>query len=206
MKHLKMFGLAAIAATALTAIVGVGSASAVTLCENNQATTCTSHVNAGGTVDFSAEDSIKLAGPFGIVLDTCTESTMIGTTSNTGADDEMTPVSITITKLTFSGCTRPMTVGQGGTLSISGIKGTGNGTITSSGLTWTVHELPNIVGNPSTCSYATSNTPVATLTASATASTWDIAATFVSETPQCFAFTWSGNYAGTGTVIRAIAH
>lgn len=44
MKYLKMLSLAAVAAGALMAIVGVGTASATTLCENNTTTGCTNHV------------------------------------------------------------------------------------------------------------------------------------------------------------------
>jgi hypothetical protein len=211
MKYLKILGLVAIAAVALTALVGVGSvgvgsASAATLCENNQATGCTSHVNSGGTITFSAEDSIKLAGPFGIILNTCTESTIQGKAGNTGADDETTAVAYNVTSWTFNKCTRPTTVGAGGTLSVTASGTAGNGSVTSTGTTVSVHELPNIVGNPSTCAYITSNTPIWTITSSATAATTDISATLTSETPHCPSFTWSGHYVSTGTVLRAIAH
>ena len=203
MKYLKMLGLAAIAAAALTALVGVGSASAYTLCEENVATGCKSH--ASSTIDFSAEDSVKLAGPFGIVLDTCTVSTVQGTPS-TGADDEKTAVTGTVTSLTFEKCTRNTTVGTGGTLSITGSGTAGNGSVTSSGATVTIHELPNIVGNPSTCAYTTEKTALGTLTASATAATFDIAATITSETANCPSGTWSGHYVSTGTVVRSVSH
>jgi hypothetical protein len=206
MKYLRTLVLAAIAAAALTALVGVGSATAITLCENNQATGCTSHVNSGGTIDFSAEDSIKTAGPFGIVLKTCTEGTIQVKTSNTGADDTSTAVTGTITSWTYGKCTHPVTVGAGGTISITASGTAGNGSVTSNGLTMSIHELPNIVGNPSTCSYVTSNTPIGTLTASATSTTLDLAATVTSETENCPSETWSGHYVSTGTVIKAIAH
>jgi len=213
MKYLKMIGLAAIAAAALTALVGVGSASAVTLCENNQSTGCTSHVNSGGTIDFSqhaasgSTPTIKLAGPLGIVLDTCTESTVKGKTSNTGADDTTTAVTGTVETLTFGGCTRKTTVGSGGTLSITASGTGGNGTVTSTNATVTIHELPNIIGNPSTCAYKTNNTDIGVLTASATAATFDISATIVHETENCPDGTWSGNYISTGpTFVKAVAH
>jgi len=227
MKYLKMLSLAAIAAAALTALVGVGSASAVTLCENNQATGCTSHVNSGATIDFSqhaasgSTPTIKLAGPLGIVLDTCTISTVKGPTSNTGADDTTTAVTGTITTLTFEGCTRKTTVIQTGTLETPGgakdpsygtlsitASGTaGNGAVSSSNSTVVIHELPEFFGNPETCAYKTSNTPLGTLTASATAGTFDINATITAETENCPNGTWSGNYISTGpTVVKAIAH
>jgi hypothetical protein len=204
MKYIKMLGLAAVAAMALMAFVGVGSASAVTLCENFQTTNCTSHVNSGQEIDFSAEDSIKLAGPFGIVIDTCTESTVKGTTSNTGADDESVPVTGTVTSLTFGKCIRLTTVIAGGTLSVKGSGTGGNGTVTSNDATVTIHEIPSPF--PSTCEYVTTNTPIGTLTKSATAATFDIEATINSLTANCPSGTWSGHYVSTGTTIRAIAH
>jgi hypothetical protein len=206
MKYIKMLGLAAVAAMALMAFVGVGSASAVTLCENFQTTNCTSHVNSGQEIDFSAEDSIKLAGPFGIVIDTCTESTVKGTTSNTGVDDLTTPVAGTVTSLTFGGCTRVTTVGSGGTLSIVASGTEGNGTVTSKNATETIHGIP--APFPSTCAYSTGagGTDIGVLTENATAATFDIAATITHETENCPDGTWSGHYVSTGTVIRAVSH
>jgi hypothetical protein len=206
MKYLRMLGLAAIAASALTALVGVGSASAVTLCEEPATTECKLHVNAGATIDFSAEDSVKLAGPFGITIDTCTVSTVQGTTQNTGFDDTTTAVTATVTTLTFSGCTHPTKAIKLGTLSVTASGTIGNGSVTSSGATVEISELPNLFGNPPICNYITEKTPLGTLTASATAATFDIAATIISETANCPNGTWSGHYVSTGTVIKAIAH
>jgi hypothetical protein len=206
MKYIKMLGLAAIAAAALTALVGVGSASAVTLCEENVSTGCKVHVNSGGTIDFSAEDSVKLAGPFGITIDTCTVSTVQGTTGNTGADDTTTAVTGTVTTLTFTGCTHPTKAIKNGTLSVTASGTAGNGSVTSSGATVEISELPNLFGNPPICNYVTEKTSLGTLTASATASTFDIAATITSETANCPNGTWSGHYVSTGTVIKAVSH
>ena len=207
MKYLKMLGLAAIAAAALTALVGVGSASAVTLCEENVTTGCLTHVNLGKTITFTAESSVKLAGPFGITLDTCTESEVSGKTTSTGDDTTNGFVTGNVETLTFGKCTRSTTVGAGGTLSIAGNGTGGNGSVTSSGATVTIHELPNIVGNPSTCAYTTEKTALGTLTASATAATFDIAATITSETANCPTGTWSGSYVSTGpTIIRHLSH
>jgi len=223
MRNLKMLGLAAIAAAALTALVGVGSASATTLCEQNVTTGCTKHVAKETTIDFSAEDSIKLAGPLGIVLDTCTISTTNGPTTSTGSDEaggvEGANVTGAITTLTFEGCSRKTTVTSTGTfktasgaedptfgtLSITHIKGTDNGKVFSSGATVTIHELPNIVGNPATCAYITNNTELGTLTGSTTTPTFDISATITSETENCPSGTWSGHYKYTGTTPFTIS-
>jgi len=206
MGYLKLLGLTATTTLALTALVGLDSASAVTFCEENVATGCKVHVNAGATIDLSAEDSIKLSGPFGIVFSTCTESTNQLKTTNTGADDLGTAVVAHSESLTFSGCTRPTTVGNGGTWSVTASGTTGNASVTSTGTTVTIHELPNIVGNPSTCAYTTNNTALGTLTASATATTFDISATITSETANCPSGTWSGHYTNTGTRVLAFSH
>jgi hypothetical protein len=100
MKYLKMLGLAAIAAAALTAILGAGTASATKLCENNQTANCTSHVVKGSTLKFTAESSVKFSGAFGIVFDTCTESTMEGPTTGTGGVDGVA-VTVNVNTLTF---------------------------------------------------------------------------------------------------------
>ena len=57
MRYVKMLGLAAIAAAALTAIIGAGTASATVLCEGTPAvgTECgptSQHVAAGTVIDF----------------------------------------------------------------------------------------------------------------------------------------------------------
>jgi hypothetical protein len=201
MKYLKMLGLAAIAAAALTAILGAGTASATKLCENNQTANCTSHVAEKSTLKFTAEDSVKLLGPFSIVIDTCTESTVEGPTTSTGGGEGVA-VTGTVNTLTFGNCTRTTTVGKGGTLSIQHIAGTDNGTVTSSGAEVTVHNVP--VGFESkTCIYATAETDLGTLTGlisggKIAAPTFDISAT-INSTNGCPSGTWSGHYLYTGS-------
>ncbi|MFL5898198.1 MAG: hypothetical protein ACJ76D_06995, partial [Solirubrobacterales bacterium] len=107
MNHLKILALAAIAAAALAAFLGAGTASATVLCENNQTTGCQKDVLVGAKLDLSAEDSITLTGPFGIVIATCTISTMEAELTSTGGSAATTIGSIT--KLTFEGCNRNVT-------------------------------------------------------------------------------------------------
>jgi hypothetical protein len=199
MKHLKMLGLAVVAAAALMAFLGAGTASATKLCDpNNQTTNCTTALGSGTVLKFSAEDSIKLLGPFSIIIDTCTGSTVEGPTTTAGGGEGV-PVKGEVKTLTFTSCTRPTTVGSGGTMEISSISGTDNGSVKSSGATVTVHEVPNIIGNPPTCAYTTSGTSLGTLTGSLTGATFDINATINSETSGCPSGTWSGHYKSTGT-------
>jgi hypothetical protein len=191
-KHLKILGLAVIAAVALTALLGVGTASATTLCEEGTITTCTKHVNSGSTLKFSAEESVKLLGPFNLLIDTCTVSTVEGPTTSTG-NDTGGAVTGNVNVLTFETCTRTTTVGAKGTLSVTNIAGTDNGTVTSSGATVTIHNIPGF----GTCSYVTTNTDIGTLTGSTTTPTFDISATIPSETGGCPSGTWSGKYVYT---------
>jgi hypothetical protein len=197
MEYPKMLVLAMIAAAAFTAVIGVGTASATTLCENNQTTSCASHVALGTKLKFSAEDSIKLSGPFNLIIDTCTSSRVQGTTTGTGGIEG---VAVTgqieeagegdVPGLVFEGCVRPTTVKTGGTLSVQHIAGTDNGTVTSNGATITIESIPGF----GTCSYVTTATDIGTLTGNLVAPTFDISATIPSETAGCPNGTWSGHY------------
>ena len=195
MKHVKMLGLAVVAAAALMAFVGAGTASATKLCESGQTTACVTAVGSGKTLKFSAEETVKLTGPFSLLIDTCLKSTVEGPTTSAGGGAGV-PVTGSVEVLTFEECTRPTTVGPKGTLSVSSIAGTDNGTVSSSGATVTIHEIPGF----GTCSFITAaaGTDIGTLTGSTTkAATFDIAATIPSETSGCPSGTWSGKYIAT---------
>jgi hypothetical protein len=106
MKYLKMLGLAAVAAAALTALIGVGSASALGGAICSTATTpCSSKWPAGTEMEFSLKSggSARLTTTEGSTLDTCTSSTVSGTlTSNPGG---ATPASGKNDSITWGGCT-----------------------------------------------------------------------------------------------------
>jgi hypothetical protein len=198
MKYIKMLGLAVIAAAALTAILGAGTASATKLCETSATSACPTAVAKGSTLKFTAEDSIKLLGPFNIIIDTCTASTVEGPTTSVGGAAGV-PVKGEVKTLTFTECAHPVTVAKGGTMEVEQDAGTDNGFVKSSGATVTVHEVPNIIGNPPTCAYTTNNTPLGKITGMLTGSTFDIEATISTETSGCPNGTWSGHYTYTGT-------
>jgi hypothetical protein len=135
MKHLKMISLAALAAMVLTAFVGAGSASATTLevkgVTQNQSVTIEMSLPAGTSMLWQTTSG---GGEV-----TCARSTMAGKTTGpyTGAT-----VTAPLTSLTFSNCTHSVTVHKPGTLHISHIAGTTNGTVTISGTEVTVYHTP----------------------------------------------------------------
>jgi hypothetical protein len=63
----------------------------------------------------------------------------------------------------------------------------------------TVHNIPNLTGNPPTCAFTTNNTDLGTLTGHLTTPTIDLAATLTFETAGCFSVTLSGHYSYTGS-------
>jgi len=155
MKYLKMLGLAAVAAAALMAFVGAGSASATTLtCTNPPGTKVV--CPAGTTIDATAGSSLNLKAGFANI--TCTESTVHGKTTNTGSSTET--VKGHIEGLTFGKCNATVTVIEKGTLEIhtdqEGVTDN-NGTLTGSGSVVTV-----ATGGIS-CTYATNNTDLGTV-------------------------------------------
>ncbi|HET7455550.1 MAG TPA: hypothetical protein VFJ76_08520 [Solirubrobacterales bacterium] len=152
MKYLKILGLAAIAAAALTAFLGAGSASATVLCTEN-----VSPCPVGKTVvelTWSTTGSQELETTGGTVLDTCTSAHIAGSISSQGSGK---PAKGPISSLTWSGCTRTTdtlalgeleatqigtedkatVVGKGSSVTVNGIFGTscvyGTGTGTTLG-------------------------------------------------------------------------
>jgi hypothetical protein len=201
MKYLKLLAFAAIAAVVLTAFLEPGAAPGAVLCEETPAsgTDCAgpSVVAKGTNLVFSAEGSTALTGPFGEIIATCTESTVEGGIANAGSTTES--VSGNISKLTFTNCgTRTVTANSStlGTLTVSHIAGTDNGTVRSSDTTVTITNTPF-----GTCRYLTANTDIGTLTGTAKTSgapTFDISATIPAETEFCPNGTWEGSYKYTG--------
>jgi hypothetical protein len=130
MRYLKMLGLAALAAMALTAIVGVGSASAGTAWQTTA--DGTKHTLAVGTTleaSLAAGTSAILKDSNNTTIDTCTGSGVKGKIeANTN-----TAASGAISSLTFSGCSHKTNVIKAGSLSIDG-----SGSVTSIGAEVTV--------------------------------------------------------------------
>lgn len=166
MKNLKLFVLAAAAASALMAFAGVGSASATELF-------CGTEMCAAETaIKAASEGKAVLDAPFGNVE--C-EWTIEGHTENTGSSTET--VRIPITKLTLTNCgTDTFNVLKTGSLEVHTQEAgsNNNGTVTSTGteITW-IHLGVH-------CIYTTSATQIGTLTGSTSTggnATLDISAT-----------------------------
>jgi uncharacterized protein YpuA (DUF1002 family) len=118
MKHLKMFGITALAAMALMAVVGAGTASAVTLyiggVAQNKAVTIESSLASGSTAVLKDEG--------GTTTDTCNISAVKGSTQNNieGSTKftEGLVVGGAVTTLSFSGCSHTTKVIKNGSLHI----------------------------------------------------------------------------------------
>jgi hypothetical protein len=182
MKYVKMLGLAAVAAMALMAFAG--SASATTLeiggVAQNRAVTITASLKTG--------TSALLKDELGTTTDTCTASSVVGTTS------AFDPPSGPVGTLTFTGCSHTTTVIANGNLSVAWTSGT-NGTVSSNGAEVTV--VSTFFGASATCKTGT-GTPIGTLTGVSTGdATMDINATL-----NC-GILGSSSWTGTYTVTSA---
>jgi hypothetical protein len=136
MKFLKMLGLAAVAAAALMAFVGAGTASATTLSvggiSKNETVTIEASLKTG--------TSLILKDEFGTTTETCTVSKFKGTTTWTvdetlvRTDNKYTGYRVEgpLSELTFGSCTHTTTVLAKGNLSVTWTSGT-NGTVSSNG-------------------------------------------------------------------------
>ena len=132
MKYLKMLCLAAVAAATLTALVGVGTASATVLCKTNLTSGCASEDYPVGTeihITQEPETTAVLETTSGTVLNTCTGGTTKGTIANTGGNSST--VSVTLTSLSWGTCTRTTHTITIGAFEFHHIAGSDNGTVTS---------------------------------------------------------------------------
>ncbi|HET8955698.1 MAG TPA: hypothetical protein VFN18_08585 [Solirubrobacterales bacterium] len=165
MKFLKMVGLAALVATALMAVAGVGSASASVLCKT-KTNPCTSKWTKGTALEFAlkAGTSALWREKSGTTLKTCTNATIKGSISVEGNASEAVKLSVPGSGFVWSSCTTSTETLKGGEIEIKNITGTENGTVILKGFEFATKF---ILGS---CSYGmgVSGTDLGTLTASAT--------------------------------------
>ncbi len=201
MKSLKMLGLAAIAAGALMAFAGAGTASATELtCTNPPGTKVM--CEPGTMIHAESEGHAVLDPPIGKIE--CV-STVTADTLNTGGAGET--VEAKITSLTFTGCTNGATVTvleragahPTGTLTIHTTEEPINnldGTLTSTGTEVTVESAGFH------CIFSTNNTDIGDLTGSSKTKatpTLDISASISRTGGRSGAFcgttaSWTGSY------------
>ena len=128
MKYLKMLGLAAVAAMALMAVTA-GTASATTLEVNGAAQ------NKAVAITASAESSVTLSDTEKAQANTCSVSSVAGTTSVFSGEK----VTGSLSELSFTTCARsPVTVDVKGGLYIINEAGTTSGSVFSEGASVTV--------------------------------------------------------------------
>jgi hypothetical protein len=127
MKYLKMSGLAMVAAMALTAFLGVGSASATVLCKT-AVSPCPVEEKWTANTLLDASNVGNVTWDTG---NTCTAATISGKTTGSGSSIEPVPFAVEV--LSFSTCTVKTTVVTLGELRIEWITGTNDGTITDRG-------------------------------------------------------------------------
>jgi hypothetical protein len=126
LKYLKMIGLAALTATAMTAYIGASAASATTpeiggVVKNES-------ITISGTLKSGSSGVLKTTS--GASEQTCTQMNLQGKSASPYTGATLTGA---VTTWTFGGCTNPVTVDKAGTLHITHIAGTTNGTVVSSG-------------------------------------------------------------------------
>ncbi|MGN6276422.1 MAG: hypothetical protein ACTHNP_10935 [Solirubrobacterales bacterium] len=141
MKYLKMLGLAAMAAAALAAFLGAGTASATVICKTVPVGgVCPEGwaypVGTEGTA--TSTNSLKLVAG-GITLDTCTGSTVSSSIKSAGS--ATSTVTSTLSTLTLGACTNETTVLNPGSAELHWIPGTNNGTLTTIGTQVTVRTI-----------------------------------------------------------------
>jgi hypothetical protein len=141
MKHLKLLGLVTVTAAALMAFVGAGTASATVICKTEPtAGVCPEGwdypAGSKGKASLAAGTSVLLRTTAGSIEATCAESTVEGTSENTGS--ATTTVHSILTAITFSNCSRTVDTIRPGTGELHWISGTNNGTLTTTGVEVTI--------------------------------------------------------------------
>jgi hypothetical protein len=142
MKHLKTLGVAVVAAAALMALVGAGTASATVICKNNLNTEKCSDPYASLRAGTSA--SLEAGGT---LLATCTASIVKSTLANAGSST--TTVKSGVSSITWENCSQTIHTLSGGSAELHWISGTDNGTLITIGTSVTM----GIFGT--SCTYGT---------------------------------------------------
>jgi hypothetical protein len=200
MKYVKMLGVAAVAAAALMAFAGAGTASASVLCKTapNAKGNCPVGWGYSGEIHaVSTEKPVLTGEPVNVV---CNESTLKGNASEgtkVAGETPKGPVEV----LTFTGeCNCEVVVVNPGSLEIHAIGDTGNGTLTSNGATVTIN-CKTIFGTIH-CAYVTNNKDLGELKGGATPSITVTTEVEREETSSlCGKAIWHSAYKITNTAL-----
>jgi hypothetical protein len=167
MNNLRKLGLAVLAAMALAAFLSAGNASATTL--EVKGVKQTGAVTLKGSLETGTSAILK--DELGSTTDTCTGGTVEGTTSTfTGAN-----VSGPVSGFTITGCSHTTDVVSKGSVFVSWIKGTTNGTVSSANAEVSVRST--FFGVTATCKTG-AGTDIGTITGKASGqATLDVNAT-----------------------------
>lgn len=133
MKHLKVLGLAAIAAVALMAFLGACTASATVICKTQPTN---GECPAGWTYSAGAEGEASLAAGTTAVLETTTGEALITCTELSvesvldSAGGATATATSHVASVFYSGCTHTLFFLKNGSTELHWIPGTSNGTLT----------------------------------------------------------------------------
>jgi hypothetical protein len=196
MKYLKILGLAAVAAMALTAILGAGTASA----SNIKVFGAAGNLGVGTEIEATLEagNSAFLEDAFGLTAVTCTGSTV------KGKIERVTPTGQPkgkISSLTFTPCGHTVDVEASGELEVRNIAGTTNGTVFSSGAK--VKVFNTLLNQNCIANTGAAGTDIGTLTGAASAvknATMDINGLIPLEGCSASNARWTGKYEVTKPV------
>lgn len=144
MKYVKTLGLAAVAAIALVAVAGAGTASATVFCEENvEPCPEAKRWSAGTAVDLvlKAGTSFSTLDTGGEALTTCNSSTNGWTITNTGGATATVRGATEAKQISWTGCTFPPVVLEGGELEFHMIAGSSNATVTAKGFRITINSI-----------------------------------------------------------------
>lgn len=132
MKHLKMLGIAAVATMPIM-VFAVGNASATTL----EVAGVAQNTSAPLTGSLTPGTKLVIARTDGSLANECEGSHLQGATTSPFTVADPAEITASVESLSFTSCTRPLTVHRAGVLHIAHQAGTTNGTVTSSGAEWT---------------------------------------------------------------------
>jgi hypothetical protein len=135
MKHLKLAGLSAVAAMALMALLGVGTASATVLCKTaTGGEPCGESWKYSGTIEGSLKSGTTavLRTTSESIENTCTGGSAKGSASAGGATATVTGT-VATTDVSLSGCVHTVDVLEKCEGEIHSISGTSSGTVTVKG-------------------------------------------------------------------------